>query len=63
MRLGHLGKIGIGWAIISVLGIGGFVASKQSVDKNRYENMKIRERMRQSNVGDYEVKNPRRYEA
>uniref|UniRef100_A0A182PN56 Mitochondrial import inner membrane translocase subunit n=1 Tax=Anopheles epiroticus TaxID=199890 RepID=A0A182PN56_9DIPT len=54
MRLGHLGKIGIGWGIISVLGIAGFVASKNSVDKNRYENMKIRERMRQSNVGQYE---------
>uniref|UniRef100_A0A4Y0BPA4 Zf-Tim10_DDP domain-containing protein n=3 Tax=Anopheles funestus TaxID=62324 RepID=A0A4Y0BPA4_ANOFN len=62
MRLGHLGKIGIGWAIISVLGIGAFVASKQSVDKNRYENMKIRERMRQSNVGQYEVKEARRFD-
>uniref|UniRef100_A0A182JQ62 Tim10-like domain-containing protein n=1 Tax=Anopheles christyi TaxID=43041 RepID=A0A182JQ62_9DIPT len=60
MRLGHLGKIGIGWGIISVLGIGAFVASKTSVDKNRYENMKIRERMRQSNVGQYEVKEARR---
>ncbi|XP_053659727.1 uncharacterized protein LOC128708773 [Anopheles marshallii] len=62
MRLGHLGKIGIGWGIISVLGIGAFVASKQSVDKNRYENMKIRERMRQSNVGQYEVKESRRFD-
>ncbi|XP_035892604.1 uncharacterized protein LOC126556473 [Anopheles maculipalpis] len=62
MRLGHLGKIGIGWGIISVLGIGAFVASKQSVDKNRYENMKIRERMRQSNVGQYEVKEARRFD-
>uniref|UniRef100_A0A182I624 Uncharacterized protein n=1 Tax=Anopheles arabiensis TaxID=7173 RepID=A0A182I624_ANOAR len=49
--------------IISVLGIGAFVASKNSVDKNRYENMKIRERMRQSNVGQYEVKEARRFDA
>uniref|UniRef100_A0A182NP99 Mitochondrial import inner membrane translocase subunit n=1 Tax=Anopheles dirus TaxID=7168 RepID=A0A182NP99_9DIPT len=63
MRLGHLGKIGIGWGIISVVGIGAFVALKQSVDKNRYENMKVRERMRQSNVGQYEVKEARRFDA
>uniref|UniRef100_A0A4Y0BMA0 Uncharacterized protein n=1 Tax=Anopheles funestus TaxID=62324 RepID=A0A4Y0BMA0_ANOFN len=41
MRLGHLGKIGIGWAIISVLGIGAFVASKQSRRQESYENMKF----------------------
>ncbi|XP_065090078.1 uncharacterized protein LOC135711224 [Ochlerotatus camptorhynchus] len=63
MQLGHLGKIGIGWGIITVLGIGGFVYSKRSVDKNRYENMKIRERMRKSNEGEYSVENSRRYQS
>ncbi|XP_055533848.1 uncharacterized protein LOC129723565 isoform X2 [Wyeomyia smithii] len=63
MQIGHLGRIGIGWGIITVLGIGGFVYSKRSVDKNRYENMKIRERMRKSNVGDYSVESPRRFDA
>lgn len=61
--MGHLAKIGVGWGIISVIGIGAFVASKQSVDKNRYENMKVRDRMRQSNVGEYEVKDARRFDA
>lgn len=63
MQLGHLGKIGIGWGIITLLGIGGFVYSKRSVDKNRYENMKIRERMRKSNVGEYSAENSRRYQS
>lgn len=63
MQLGHLGKIGIGWSIITVLGIAGFVYSKRSVDKNRYENMKIRERMRKSNEGEYTVENSRRYQS
>ncbi|XP_058837638.1 uncharacterized protein LOC131693651 [Topomyia yanbarensis] len=61
MQIGRLGKIGIGWGIITVLGIAGFVYSKRSVDKNRYENMKIRERMRKSNEGEYSVEFPRRY--
>lgn len=63
MPIGHLAKIGIGWGIITVAGIAGFVYSKRSVDKNRYENMKIRERMRKSNEGEYTVESPRRYEA
>ncbi|XP_058463933.1 uncharacterized protein LOC131438131 [Malaya genurostris] len=60
MQIGRLGKIGIGWGIITVLGIAGFVYSKRSVDKNRYENMKIRERMRKSNEGEYTAESPRR---
>lgn len=49
--------------VITVLGVGGFVYSKRSVDKNRYENMKIRERMRKSNEGEYSVENSRRYQS
>lgn len=63
MQITHLGKIGIGWGIITVLGVAGFVYSKRSIDQNRYENMKIRERMRKSNEGEYTVESPRRYEA
>ncbi|XP_055596716.1 uncharacterized protein LOC129746843 [Uranotaenia lowii] len=63
MRLNHLQKIGIGWALITVVGISGFVLSKRSVDQNRYENMKIRERMRKSNEGEYTVETSRRFGA
>ncbi|KAJ8942080.1 hypothetical protein NQ318_004105 [Aromia moschata] len=54
MPLGRDAKIGIGWAIVTVSGLFSFYLAKKSVDKRRYENMKIRERMRQSNVGEYE---------
>lgn len=36
------------------VGLYGFILSKNSIDQRRYQDMKIRERMRQSNVGDYE---------
>ncbi|CAO1442109.1 unnamed protein product [Diamesa tonsa] len=54
MRFGNWAKIGLGWSLFVVLGVGGFVVSKNSVDKKRYESMKVRERMRKSNDGDYE---------
>lgn len=63
MRLNHLAKIGIGWGFITIAGIAGFVYSKRTVDKNRYENMKIRERMRKSNEGEYSAENARRYQS
>lgn len=31
-----------------------FVLSRRSIDKRRYEDMKIRERIRNSNIGEYE---------
>lgn len=43
-----------------ILGVGGFVLSKNSIDKKRYDNMKIRERMKKSNDGEYHV--PERFE-
>nr|XP_008190758.1 PREDICTED: uncharacterized protein LOC103312281 [Tribolium castaneum] len=55
MRLGTHAKIGIGWTICTTFGIYLFYLSKSSVEKRRYDNMKIRERMRLSNVGDYEL--------
>ncbi|XP_037039537.1 uncharacterized protein LOC119076722 [Bradysia coprophila] len=54
MQLSNFAKIGIGWTLAVGVGLYGFIASKSSIDKRRYQDMKIRERMRQSNVGDYE---------
>lgn len=53
MRLGNVTKIVIGWAIVTTGGLYSFVLSKQSVDKHRYEGMKVRERIRRSNEGEY----------
>ncbi|XP_018562960.1 uncharacterized protein LOC108904769 [Anoplophora glabripennis] len=54
MTLGRHTKVGIGWVVITAAGIYSFYLSKKSIDKRRYENMKIRERMRQANTGEYE---------
>lgn len=53
MPFGKWAKIGVGWSIVVVTGICSFYIAKRSVDTRRYENMKIRERMRESNVGEY----------
>lgn len=37
-----------------MVGISAFVLSKKSIDKKRFDNMKIRERMRKANEGQYE---------
>ncbi|KAK7073030.1 hypothetical protein SK128_006770 [Halocaridina rubra] len=37
-------------------GVGGFVSAKYAIDSQRREAMKVRERMRNSNTGEYEVK-------
>ncbi|PSN41324.1 hypothetical protein C0J52_20244 [Blattella germanica] len=42
-------------AVVTTTGLYSFVLSKRSVDKNRYEAMKVRERIRRSNSGNYEV--------
>jgi hypothetical protein len=49
--------------IFVILGISGFALSKNSVDKKRYESMKVRERMRKANEGEYQVPETRRFEA
>ncbi|KAJ8922192.1 hypothetical protein NQ315_004129 [Exocentrus adspersus] len=41
-------------ALVTVAGIYSFYLAKTSVDKRRYETMKVRERMRQANSGEYE---------
>lgn len=38
---------------ITITGITAFLLSKRSIDQKRYDNMKIRERMRKANEGEY----------
>ncbi|CAH1966719.1 unnamed protein product [Acanthoscelides obtectus] len=54
MPLANYAKIGIGWTVVIAAGIYSFYISKSLIDKRRYENMKIRERMRESNSEEYE---------
>ncbi|KAG5672250.1 hypothetical protein PVAND_002392 [Polypedilum vanderplanki] len=60
MQFGKLGKIGVGWTILVIIGISSFALSKSSIDQKRYENMKVRERMKKSNEGKYQL--PERFE-
>lgn len=41
-------------AILVITGLGSFALAKSVVDKQRYEHMKSRDRMKNSNVGEYE---------
>ncbi|ODN03869.1 hypothetical protein Ocin01_02816 [Orchesella cincta] len=59
--LGRIGKTNIGWAVITVFGLYSFVFAKNQVDKQRYENLKAKERMLNSNTGTYEVTSTRRF--
>lgn len=54
MRIGNIGKVNIAWTILTIAGVGSFVVAKHLVDKQRYDAMKSRERMRNCNKGDYE---------
>ncbi|XDV36194.1 hypothetical protein PO909_006022 [Leuciscus waleckii] len=47
-------KIGYAWMIGLPTGIIGFILAKRQVDKNRLKQLKIRQRMKRSNEGDYE---------
>ncbi|XP_060900084.1 DUF4748 domain-containing protein isoform X2 [Labrus mixtus] len=47
-------KIGYAWMIGLPTGIIGFILAKREVDKNRLKQLKIRQRMKNSNEGDYE---------
>ncbi|KAM4728011.1 uncharacterized protein FYW61_011154 [Anableps anableps] len=47
-------KIGYAWMIGLPAGIIGFILAKRQVDKNRLKQLKIRQRMKRSNEGDYE---------
>ncbi|XP_034558146.1 DUF4748 domain-containing protein [Notolabrus celidotus] len=47
-------KIGYAWMIGLPSGVIGFVLAKREVDKNRLKQLKIRQRMKRSNEGDYD---------
>uniref|UniRef100_A0A3Q0RK41 Si:ch73-71c20.5 n=1 Tax=Amphilophus citrinellus TaxID=61819 RepID=A0A3Q0RK41_AMPCI len=47
-------KIGYAWVIGLPTGIISFFLAKRQVDKNRLNQLKIRQRMRRSNEGEYE---------
>ncbi|KAK8378023.1 hypothetical protein O3P69_018747 [Scylla paramamosain] len=49
-------RIAVGWSAVIVIGVGGFVFTKQTIEQQRRESMKVRERMRNANTGDYESK-------
>jgi hypothetical protein len=55
LRANPHGKIIAAWSILTFLGISGFVLAKRDVERKRLEQMKVRERMRNSNTGDYEM--------
>uniref|UniRef100_A0A3B5KBF2 Si:ch73-71c20.5 n=1 Tax=Takifugu rubripes TaxID=31033 RepID=A0A3B5KBF2_TAKRU len=46
-------KIGYAWMIGLPTGIIGFLLAKRQVDKNRLKQLKIRQRMKKSNEGEY----------
>ncbi|KAF7711074.1 DUF4748 domain-containing protein [Silurus meridionalis] len=46
--------IGYAWIIGLPSGVIGFILAKRQVDKNRLEQLKIRQRMKKSNEGEYE---------
>ncbi|XP_044074968.1 DUF4748 domain-containing protein [Siniperca chuatsi] len=46
--------IGYAWMIGLPTGIIGFLLAKREVDKNRLKQLKVRQRMRKSNEGEYE---------
>ncbi|XP_043989200.1 DUF4748 domain-containing protein [Gambusia affinis] len=47
-------KLGYAWMIGLPAGIIGFILAKRQVDKNRLKQLKIRQRMRRSNEGEYD---------
>lgn len=47
-------NIGYAWMIGLPTGIITFILAKRQVDKNRLKQLKVRQRMRQSNEGEYE---------
>ncbi|XP_062373957.1 DUF4748 domain-containing protein [Sardina pilchardus] len=47
-------KIGYAWMIGMPAGIIGFVLAKREVDKNRLKQLRIRQRMKKANEGDYD---------
>lgn len=55
MRVGTVRRIAIGWVLLTFAGIGSFVYCKKLVDQQRYDAMKVRERMKTCNAGEYKA--------
>jgi len=55
-RLGRVGKANVGCLFIIIAGVGSFVLAKNQVISQRHENMKSRQRMINSNTGEYDSK-------
>ncbi|XP_025410495.1 uncharacterized protein LOC112683609 [Sipha flava] len=53
MKLNHFQKVFIGWSLVISTGLYSFVLSKRYIDSKRFDSMKARERIRQSNIGEY----------
>ncbi|XP_078408853.1 uncharacterized protein LOC144686899 [Cetorhinus maximus] len=49
-----MGKIGLAWLIGLPSGIITFLLTKREVDKNRLKQLKVRQRMKNANEGDYQ---------
>lgn len=45
-----------------IIGVGGFALSRNSVERKRYESMKVRERMRKSNEGEYQIEETKKFD-
>lgn len=48
--------------IFVIIGVGGFALSRNSVERKRYESMKVRERMRKSNEGEYQIEETKKFD-
>ncbi|XP_067890859.1 DUF4748 domain-containing protein [Heterodontus francisci] len=49
-----MGKVGLAWLIGLPSGIITFLLAKREVDKNRLKQLKVRQRMKNANEGDYQ---------
>jgi len=53
MKRGTVLRVNVSWAVIVAVGVGAFVFAKKSIDKQRYDAMKVRERMKRATEGEY----------
>ncbi|XP_032596882.1 uncharacterized protein LOC116805888 [Drosophila grimshawi] len=54
MPLGNAGRIAACWAVLTVSGVYAFVLSKRSVEGRRSETLRVRDRMKKANKGEYD---------
>jgi len=56
MRLSRHTKIGIGWVIVTIFGVGGFIVAKEWAMNNRREAMNARIRVREALEKEIDIK-------